>query len=133
MSGAPAKIVLGVVEGDVHDLGKNLVRVMLETSRFEVQDLGRDVPSRKFVEEAVRMSADMICMSALMTTTMRGMDEVIRMLETEGMREKVIVMIGGGPVSQGFADRIGADGYAANAAAAAEKAKELLKILPNTG
>jgi dimethylamine corrinoid protein len=122
------KVVIGVVEGDTHDLGKNLVKIMLEASGFEGHDLGRDVPLRKFVEEAERISADMICMSTLMTTAMGGMEAVMRMLETGGIRSRYKIMIGGGPVSQGYADRIGADGYASNAAAAVKKAKELLKI-----
>ena len=120
------RAVIGVVEGDIHDIGKNLVKVMLEFSGFDIHDLGRDVPLRKFLEESGKVGADLICMSTLMTTSMRGIEEVIAMLEAEGVRERYKVMIGGGPISQKFADRVGAEGYAPNAAAAAKKARELL-------
>jgi corrinoid protein of di/trimethylamine methyltransferase len=120
------KVVIGVVEGDTHDIGKNLVKMMLEASGFEVHDLGRDVPLRRFVEESERVSAQMICMSTLMTTAMDGMEEVMAMLDAEGVRNKYRVLIGGGPISQKYADRIRADGYAPNAAAAVKKAKELV-------
>lgn len=126
LTGQAGRIVIGVVEGDTHDIGKNLVKIMLDTSGFEVHDLGRDVPLRRFVEEAERVCAGMVCMSTLMTTAMGGMEEVLAMLKTEGVRKKYKVMVGGGPISQAYADRIGADGYAPNAAAAVKKARELL-------
>lgn len=120
------KGVIGVVEGDTHDIGKNLVRIMLEAAGFEMTDLGRDVPPKKFVDTAKEKGADLVCMSTLMTTTMGGMETVISLLETAGIRDKVKVMVGGGPVSQRFADRIGADGYSQNAVEAVKLAKKLL-------
>lgn len=125
---AKRKGVIGVVEGDTHDIGKNLVKIMLETAGFEMIDLGRDVPYQKFVDTAREEKAEFICMSTLMTTTMGGMEEVIRLLEKEGMRDKVKVMIGGGPISQRYADKIGADGYSQNAVEAVKLAKSLLNI-----
>ena len=119
------KIVIGVVEGDTHDIGKNLVKIMLESSGFELIDLGRDIPPAAFVDKAAEINAQIIALSTLMTTTMDGMGEVIKILKERGLREKVKVMIGGGPVSQQFADRIGADGYSANAAGAVRLAKKL--------
>ena len=105
------KVVIGVVEGDTHDIGKNLVKIMLETAGFEMIDLGRDVPLQKFVDSAKEEGAELVCMSTLMTTTMAGMETVIHLLEEAGIRDQVKVMIGGGPISQKFADKIGADGY----------------------
>lgn len=122
----PAKVVIGVVQGDTHDIGKNLVKMMMETGGLEMHDLGRDVPLASFVDKAEQVGAHLICMSTLMTTTMDGMNAVIEMLKTRGIRDKYQVMIGGGPISQSFADAIGADGYAANAATAVKRAKELL-------
>ena len=121
------KGVIGVVQGDTHDIGKNLVKIMMETAGFEMIDLGRDVPLEKFVETAIEEGAKLGCMSTLMTTTMEGMPRVIEMLKEKGIRDDVIVMVGGGPISQKFADRIGADGYSANAVEAVKVAKELLK------
>ncbi len=122
-----AKVVIGVVEGDTHDIGKNLVRMMLETAAFEVYDLGRNVPLHDFVDKALEIDARMICLSTLMTTTMDGMKKVVDILEEKGIRDRFVVMVGGGPISQTFADSIGADGYAANAAAAVRKANELME------
>ena len=119
------KVVIGVIEGDTHDIGKNLVKIMLETSGFEIVDLGRDVPAGKFVEKAKEVGAQIIAVSTLMTTTMSGMAEVIRILDDEGIRDRFKVIVGGGPISQGFADRIGADGYAVNAASAVKLAKRI--------
>ncbi|AET67208.1 putative cobalamin binding protein [Desulfosporosinus orientis DSM 765] len=119
------KCVIGVVEGDTHDIGKNLVRIMLETAGFEMYDLGRDVPLKSFVEKAKEVDAQLICLSTLMTTTMPGMKEVVDMLKEEGLRDKVKVMIGGGPISQAYCDQVNADGYAVNATAAVTVAKEL--------
>ena len=106
--------VIGVVEGDTHDIGKNLVKIMLDVAGFEIHDLGRNVPLADFIEKAKEVNAAMICMSTLMTTTMDGMATVIEMLKEEGIRNRFKVLIGGGPISQAYADRIGADGYASN-------------------
>lgn len=123
------KGVIGVVEGDTHDIGKNLVKIMLETAGFEMIDLGRDVPLQKFVDVAKEEGAEFICMSTLMTTTMSGMETVIHLLKEAGLREKVKVMIGGGPISQKYADKIGADGYSQNAVEAVKLAKRLLNTV----
>jgi corrinoid protein of di/trimethylamine methyltransferase len=120
------KIVIGVIQGDTHDIGKNLVKIMLETSGFDVVDLGRDVAPQKFVDTAVEVNARMIGLSTLMTTTMGRMEEVIRILEDQGIRDRFRVMVGGEPVSKGFADRIGADAYALNGTEAAKTALELV-------
>ena len=120
------KIVIGVVEGDTHDIGKNLVRIMLETGGFDEHDLGRDVPIESFVSYVKENEVDIVCMSSLMTTTMPGMEAVIHRLKEEGLREKVKVMVGGAPVSPAFAERIGADGYSRNAIEAVELAKSLV-------
>ena len=122
------KVVIGVVEGDTHDIGKNLVKIMLETAGFEMIDLGRDVPLQKFVDSAKEEGAELVCMSTLMTTTMAGMETVIHLLEEAGIRDQMKVMIGGGPISQKFADKIGADGYSQNAVEAVNLAKRLLNI-----
>ncbi|APF25811.1 MULTISPECIES: corrinoid protein [Clostridium] len=124
--GKKHKIVIGVIQGDTHDIGKNLVKIMMETEGFEVVDLGRDVPPKDFVDKAKEIEADIICMSTLMTTTMDGMEEVIKLLKEEGIREKVTVMIGGGPISQNFADKIGADVYTTDASKAAKYAKKIV-------
>lgn len=125
--GKKHKIVIGVIQGDTHDIGKNLVKIMMETEGFEVIDLGRDVPPRDFVDKAKEIEADIICMSTLMTTTMDGMEEVIKLLKEEGIRDKVTVMIGGGPISQNFADKIGADVYTTDASRAAKRAKKIVE------
>jgi corrinoid protein of di/trimethylamine methyltransferase len=125
-TGKKRKVVIGVIEGDTHDIGKNLVKIMLEASRFEVFDLGRDIPPARFVEKAKEVDADLIAISTLMSTTMKDLGKVLRLLEDEGIRERFRVIVGGGPISQAFADRIGADGYAANAAGAAKVAERLL-------
>ncbi len=117
--------VIGVVEGDTHDIGKNLVKIMLDVAGFEIYDLGRNVPLAHFVEKAKEVDAQIICLSTLMTTTMDGMSTVIEMLKEEGIRDRFKVLVGGGPISQAFADRIGADGYAGNAANAVRVAKAL--------
>lgn len=121
------KVIIGVVEGDIHDIGKNLVRTMLETAGFEIYDLGKDVPPDTFVDKAVELEARLICLSTLMTTTMSGMALVIEKLKERGIRDKVKVMVGGSPVSQQYADAIGADGYSENAVAAVKLAKALLE------
>lgn len=121
------KVVIGVIEGDTHDIGKNLVKIMLETSGFDVIDLGRDVPPSTFVNKAKEENAEIIVISTLMTTTMDGMAEVIRILQKENIRENFKVMVGGGPISQSFADKIGADGYSVNAAEAVRLARRLVE------
>jgi corrinoid protein of di/trimethylamine methyltransferase len=123
--GVKVGCVIGVVKGDTHDIGKNLVKIMLDVSGFEVHDLGRDVPLEQFVEQAKATDSRLICMSTLMTTTMDGMASVIQMLEEEGIRDQYKVMIGGGPISRAFADNIGADGYAENASSAVRVATGL--------
>jgi corrinoid protein of di/trimethylamine methyltransferase len=120
------KIVIGTVKGDLHDIGKNLVASMLEGCGFEVINLGIDVSSEKFIEAVKEHKADIICMSALLTTTMNHMKEVIELLENEGIRNQVKVMVGGAPLSDRFARQIGADAYTSNANSAVQKAKELL-------
>lgn len=120
------KIVIGTVKGDLHDIGKNLVASMLEGCGFEVVNIGIDVDSDAFVKAVKEHRADILCMSALLTTTMTYMKEVIAALETAGIRQQVKVMIGGAPVSQDFADEIGADGYSDNANSAVAVAKELI-------
>jgi corrinoid protein of di/trimethylamine methyltransferase len=120
------KVVIGVMEGDTHDIGKNLVKIMMDAAGFEMHDLGRNVPLASFVEKAKEVQAELICMSTLMTTTMDGMATVIEMLKEEGIRDSFKVMVGGGPISQGFARKIGADGYADNATNAVDLAKKLI-------
>ncbi len=118
------KVVIGTIEGDIHDIGKTLVAAMLTAYGFEVLDLGADVPVTRFVETAVEAGADLVCMSALLTTTMVGQKKVIDLLKEQGASAKVIV--GGAPVSQVWADQIGADGYGESAVAAVEVAKRLV-------
>jgi corrinoid protein of di/trimethylamine methyltransferase len=113
---AKGKVILGSVMGDVHSLGKNIVATMLQTAGCEVIDLGTDVPSVKFVEEAERANADIIALSALMTTTMPQQSDVIEYLEARGNRALYYVMVGGGPTSDEWAAQIGADGYGQTAA-----------------
>lgn len=121
------RVVIGVVEGDTHDIGKNLVKIMLEAAGFQMTDLGSDVPLSRFVETAVAEKADMICLSSLMSTTMLRMADFITMLSEEGVRERFKVMVGGACVSPSFARQIGADGYAPDALAAVRKARTLLE------
>lgn len=123
------KCVIGVIEGDTHDIGKNLVKTMLQTAGFDMYDLGRDVPVEAFVEKAKEIDADMVAISTLMTTTMSGMKRVIHLLEEEGLRDRVKVLVGGGPISQNFCDEIGADGYSKDAIDAVTLAKSLFHIV----
>jgi 5-methyltetrahydrofolate--homocysteine methyltransferase len=120
------KVLLGTVKGDLHDIGKNLVGMMCEGAGFEVKDIGKDVAPEQFVEEVKQWEPDVVGMSALLTTTMRAMESTIKVLEEAGLRDRVKIIIGGAPVTQTFADQIGADGYASNAAGAADLAKRLL-------
>lgn len=122
------KVVLGTVKGDLHDIGKNIVGMMLEGAGFQVTDLGNDVAAERFVQAAKEQEAQIIGMSALLTTTMLNMKGTIEALKAAGLRERVKVMVGGAPVTQRFAEEIGADGYAENASLAVEKAKELLAV-----
>lgn len=122
-----ATAVIGVVEGDTHDIGKNLVKLMLEVNGFKMIDLGKDVPCEKFVDEAIKNNAQFIMMSTLMTTTMANMKKVIDILNERNIRDQFIVMIGGGPVSESFAKDIGADAYSENANEAVKVAKSLIK------
>ena len=124
------KIVIGVVEGDTHDIGKNLVRIMLEAGGYEMYDLGRDVPLQKFVEKAKEVNADVIAMSTLMSTTMPGMGKVVELLKEAGMRDDVKVIIGGAPISWSFAKKIGADGYSENAVEAVKLVDHLMTNKP---
>ncbi len=118
------KAVIGTVQGDLHDIGKNLVVMMLKGAGFEIHDMGVDVAPEAFVEKAEEVGADVICMSALLTTTMPKMEDCIEVLKERGLRDKYIVMIGGAPVNDSFAKQIGADYYTPDAASAAEVAKE---------
>lgn len=122
------KIVIGTVKGDLHDIGKNLVAMMLEGAGFEVIDAGVDVGPEKFVSLAKEADAKLIGLSALLTTTMPAMKDTIDSLDSEGLKGDLKVMIGGAPVTQKYADEIGADGYAADASSAVDLAKSLLGI-----
>ncbi|MCX5918564.1 MAG: corrinoid protein [Deltaproteobacteria bacterium] len=126
---AAAKIVIGTVKGDLHDIGKNLVGMMLEGAGFEVVDMGIDVPAEKFVQAAKENGAKVIGMSALLTTTMMQMKATVEVLQAAGLKGRVKVMVGGAPVTEEFAKQIGADGYAPDAASAVNKLKEILKIV----
>jgi 5-methyltetrahydrofolate--homocysteine methyltransferase len=123
-----ATAVIGTVKGDLHDIGKNLVCMMLEGAGFEVVDVGADVAPEKFVQAVKDTKAQILGISTLLTTTMLGMKDVLRALEQADLRKRVKVMVGGAPVTQSFADEIGADAYGESAAVAADKAKELLGI-----
>ncbi|MBF0529631.1 MAG: corrinoid protein [Deltaproteobacteria bacterium] len=121
------KIVVGTVKGDLHDIGKNLVIMMLESSGFEVIDLGVDVSPEKFVAAINDKKPNMVGLSALLTTTMNMMQETIKAITESGLRDKVKIIVGGAPVTQQFAEKIGADGYASDAGGASKLAKALLK------
>ncbi|MCK5118098.1 MAG: corrinoid protein [Candidatus Latescibacteria bacterium] len=121
-----ATFVIGTCKGDLHDIGKNLVAMMMEGAGFEVIDMGIDVDPEKFVEVIKERKPDIVAMSALLTTTMPAMKTTLDALEAAGVRDQVKTMIGGAPVTQNYADEIGADGYAPDAASAVDTAKELL-------
>jgi 5-methyltetrahydrofolate--homocysteine methyltransferase len=121
-------ILLGTVKGDMHDIGKNLVSMMCEGAGFEVRDLGKDIQPEAFVEAVKQYQPDIVGMSALLTTTMRSMEHTINALQEAGVRQDVKIMIGGAPVTQSFADQIGADGYASNAALAVDLAKQFAGV-----
>ena len=120
---------IGTVKGDLHDIGKNLVSMMLEGAGFEVVDCGIDVPPEKFLEAVKEKGVQIVCMSALLTTTMPSMKTTVEAFKEAGVADKVRIMIGGAPVTQSYADQIGADGYAPDAASAADRAKELIEEL----
>jgi len=120
------RVVMGTVKGDLHDIGKNLVEMMLEGAGFEVIDLGTDISTDKFVEAVKEHKPNIIGMSALLTTTMVNIPEVIKALEAASLRDKVKIMVGGAPITQNYADQIGADGYSPDASSAVDKAKTFL-------
>jgi len=120
------KVAIGTVKGDLHDIGKNLVKMMLEGGGFEVIDLGTDVSIDKFVEAVTVYQPDVLGMSALLTTTMIQMQEVVKAISNAGLRDKVKIMIGGAPITQNYADQIGADGYSPDAASAVDSAKSFI-------
>jgi 5-methyltetrahydrofolate--homocysteine methyltransferase len=122
------KVVIGTVKGDLHDIGKNLVAMMLEGAGFEVVDLGTDVAPNKFVPTALELGAQIVAMSALLTTTMPAMESTIKALEAAGIRKQVKVMVGGAPITQDYATRIGADGFAPDASRAVTTAKTLAAL-----
>ena len=125
--GVRGSVVIGTVEGDVHDIGKNIVKMMFDVAGFEVYDLGRDVPLDKFVEEQIKTDSDLVCLSAMMTTTMIGMQKVIDNLKAKNPNVKI--MIGGAPVSQDVAEKWGADGYADDATNALSDAIKMIGSL----
>jgi methanogenic corrinoid protein MtbC1 len=125
--GVRGSVVIGTVEGDVHDIGKNIVKMMFDVAGFTVYDLGRDVPLDKFVAEQMRTDSDLVCLSAMMTTTMTGMKKVIDDLRTKNPNVKI--MIGGAPVSQDVAEKYGADGYAKDANNALKDAINMISSL----
>lgn len=120
---AKGKVVIGTVEGDMHDIGKNLVKMMMEGRGLEVIDLGINVPAQRFIDEAIKHGAKVIACSALLTTTMNQMKNVVAAAEAAQVRDKVKIMIGGAPVTQEFCDAIGADAYTSDAATAAQVAE----------
>lgn len=123
---AKGRVCIGTVKGDLHDIGKNLVKLMMEGKGLEVIDLGTDVAPETFIRTAVEQDCGVICCSALLTTTMSAIGDVVKAAEEAGIRDKVSIMIGGAPVTQAFCDQIGADAYTPDAATAADKAVELL-------
>ena len=122
------KIVIGTSKGDLHDIGKNLVSMMFKGGGFSVIDLGIDVAPRRFIDEAIKSDAEIIAMSSLITTSMPSMKATVDLLKSEGLNGKIKTIIGGAPVTQEYADEIGADGYADNASSAVDKLKELLGL-----
>ncbi|NWF56223.1 MAG: corrinoid protein [Syntrophaceae bacterium] len=125
---AKAKVVFGTVEGDVHDIGKNLVIMMMQGAGFEVQDLGTNVSPENFYQAVQKYRPNLFCMSALLTTTQGAMARTVQYLKEKGVRESVKVMAGGAPITEAFAREIGADGYAPDAGTAVERAKQLLGL-----
>lgn len=122
------RLVIGTMEGDLHDIGQRLVGMIFEGAAFEVINLGADIKPQAFVEAIKKHKPNLLGMSAMLTTTMLKMDETIKLIESEGLRDTVKIMVGGAPISPDYAEKIGADGYAPNAATAVKKARELLAI-----
>jgi len=122
----PGKVVIGVVHGDIHDIGKNIVKVLVEAAGFTVIDLGKDVPTEKFITAVKDEKPDILALSSLMSTTMICMEEIITAIEEQGLRKHLKVIIGGAPVTQEFAEKIGADAYGEDAATAVTMIEELL-------
>ena len=120
------KVCIGTVQGDLHDIGKNLVKLMLESKNIEVIDLGVDVPPEKFVQTVIDEKCDICCCSSLLTTTMPMMEEVVKAMKAADIRDQVKIMVGGAPVTQEYCDQIGADYYTDDGASCANKAKEIL-------
>ncbi|MHB9093405.1 MAG: corrinoid protein [Eubacteriales bacterium] len=123
------QVIMGVVQGDVHDIGKNIVKMMFDVAGFEVHDLGRDVPLEQFIEEQLKTDSELVCLSAMMTTTMVGMPEIIKKLKEKNPNVKI--MIGGAPVNENLADKWGADGYAKDANNALKDAINMVSSLRN--
>ncbi len=123
-------VVIGTIQGDIHDIGKSLVAALLAAMGFKVVDLGPDVAFQRFIDTVREEKADLLCMSALLTTTMGGQGDVIRMLDEEGLRRDVRVLVGGAPVDAAWAERVGADGYAPNAMDAVRAAERVLGLEP---
>lgn len=121
------KVVIGTVQGDIHDIGKNLVASMISANGFEVYDLGADVQLEKFVEKAEEEGADFICLSALLTTTMLGQKKVVEIIKEKNLSDRIKVLVGGAPVNQKWADDIGADGYGENAMVAVKVAQKIIE------
>ena len=124
--GSQGIVVLGTIQGDIHDLGKNIVKIMLEAAGFTIHDLGNDVPVRRFVDKAEEVGADIIAASAILTTTMAHMPDLVTILKELGLRDKYLVMFGGAPVIAEWAMEIGADAYGEDAAEAVAIAKDLM-------
>ena len=124
------RVCIGTVQGDLHDIGKNLVKMMMEGKGIEVVDLGTDVPSEVFIQTAIEENCQIICCSSLLTTTMNVMEKVVKAAEVAGIRDKVKIMVGGAPVNEVFCRKIGADVYTADAASAADAAMAILRDLP---
>jgi corrinoid protein of di/trimethylamine methyltransferase len=122
------KVVIGTIQGDIHDIGKNIVALLLKANGFEVYDLGRDVPVDEFIRKAEEVNADIIAVSTLLSTSMPYMEDLINLLKERGLRDKYIVMVGGGPVTREWAMSIGADGYGEDGEEAVRVAKELIKV-----
>ena len=125
-AGTLGTAVIGTVKGDLHDIGKNLVASMLEGCGFKVVNLGSDVSAQKFIDAVRENDAQIVCLSALLTTTMTYMEDIVKAFEEAGIRDKVKIMVGGAPINAGFAEKIGADGYSSNANEAVALAKSLL-------
>ena len=121
-----ASVIIGTVKGDLHDIGKNLVSMMMESAGMEVHDLGVDIPPEKFIEEIKKRDAQIVCLSALLTTTMPAMKQTVDAIVESGLRDEVKIMVGGAPVTQAFADEIGADGFAPDAGSASKMAKSYI-------